>query len=582
MTAPRHAHLAAVPGGVLATVGSARTQVGLPGDALEDASTRARVRDALEARLGRLVTWPDGAGAGTVLGAPDRVWWFGGAWFGCRAADADAARRVVRTHAPDLPTRAAWEAPGLSLDLPVATDPDLDRVREAVAELRPGLLVRGRDGLVSLHALRPWPALDEVTGAARRIGTRPAEPGLPTAFRHVHALLPRTELGWPTWQPDRLAPAAAFDDDAAHESALASAVAHLAGPWTGASPTRSATPVELAAAGEAYLDPAGTAVTDPAVVTHPGSPLTPLDVRRPVAWVRGHRGATAAPVWVPLQDVHTHVEPPPVPDQAPAGYHNLAGMAAARSRREAVERAFAHVVSHDAVARWWRWAEAPPPGVLPVPRSLRDRWAGATVTVELRRLPSRFDADVVLAVVRDPERGVLALGHAAGADAAEQAALSALVQLVTARDLAGADGRIRAAVAAGAGTVPGLLAHRPARDYLDLAPALPGVAVVAPRPAVLDPMAHLQLGLDPRVLGRVEERLAGGRPEGPAGRPSRRAGAGPTTDAVHVLTTPPPLAGNGWESVRVLVPGCLRLEPAAFPVPGPASGEAEQVPYPGW
>ncbi|WP_265521200.1 YcaO-like family protein [Oerskovia flava] len=597
-----HAHVAPLAGGLLVTAGARRLHARVPATALADPAGRAQVRAAIEARLGPLVTWPDGAGPGAALGPPGRVWWFGGAWFGCTDESVQDARRVVRTHAPDEATADAWGTPGVGLDLPVAHDPDLDRVRDALGGLPPDTLLRCTGGELTRHRLRPWPECDPVTGAARAVVVRRPEPGLPPVFRHVHALLPRTELGWPAWQADRLAPAAAFSHadpsgrdalpGAAREAALASAVAHLAGPWTGASTVRHASPAELAASGADHLDPQDLAVTDPAVLAHPGSPLSPLEPDRPLAWVQGHRVTDGAPVWVPLRFVHTHADPPPVADQDVSAFHNLAGMAAGRTRDEAVRRGLAHVVSHDAVARWWRSAQAPAPRRLVVPDGLAADWAGAGVRLDLRRVPSRFTWPVVLAVVRDHEHRVLGIGHAAGPldDAARTAALDALVQLVSARDLDRPDSLVRRAAADGVGAVPGLLDHRPARDYLDAAPVLevagaPGTEPLVVRPAALDPMVHLQLGLDPRVQERVAARL--GAHDAPSGagmdaehHPERAVD--PAAHAVVVETTPPALRGGEWSAVRVLRPRALRLEPAAFPLRPPHTGPRERTPYPGW
>lgn len=725
----RHAHVAPVADGLLVTVGTRRLRVALPADALDDADGRAQVRAALEERLGPLRTWAprewdgasdgerdgasdgardgasdgrwDGASDGATHGdaggpaaetdAPPAVWWWGGAWWACARPDADPARRVVRTHAPDAATAAAWTTAGCTLDLPAAPDPDRAAAVRAAAAAPPGTLVRSVDGRVSTHPLRPWPAVDDVTGVVRALVVRPAEPGLPLGFRHAHGVLPRTGLGWPGWQADPLAPAAVLgcasdvagahaDDDRAdvpsdadadadvdadtdveevvpvpagadvgaavpdpvapdvREAVLASAVAHLAGPWTGAAPVTTAPRATLDAAGQASVDPDLLAVTDPAVVADPRSPLRPLDPARPLAWVRGVRAADGAPVQVPARVAHTYVDPGAVADQPASGFPNLVGVGAARTRADAVRVGLAHVVAHDAVARWWRTADAPPPPVLAPPAALADAWSGADVALDLRALPAPAGWVVVLAVVRDAERGLLATGHgaapctaprtsattrpscaagptpsrtedsAAGVEhAARTAATDALVQLVTARDLDRPDSRLRAAQAAGLGDVPGLLAHRPDRTYLDAVPPLPDAPAV--RPGLLDPLVHLQVGLDPRIVAHVERRLRTaplGAAVSRAGRPTvgvpgvapPAAGvpravdladlpAPPTTDvpdpatAVVVDVTPPALAGRGWHAVRVLVPGALRLEPGAFPVRAPA-GRRETLPWPGW
>ncbi|MCB7135623.1 YcaO-like family protein [Cellulosimicrobium marinum] len=604
----RHAHVAALGDGLVVTVGERVVRVAVSAARLGDDGVRDDVRAALEGRLGPLATWPPDEPS------EETVWWWGGAWYACRAADADLARRVVRTGAPDAATAQAWDAraldlgPDLGPDLGLQVRPDPDRATALAASrtVAPGSVVRCADGRTSLHAVAPWPDVDPVSGVARAVLVRPHDLGLPTAFRHVQAVLPRTELGWPTWQADRLAQTGVLvgpDDDAGrlvHDAALDAAVAHLGGPWTGAAPVRTASVADLAGAGERFVAPERLAVVDPAVVADPRSPLVALDPARPLAWVRGHRVRDDAPTWVPLRFAHTvHGV---VADQPPSAFHNLAGAAAATTRDEAVHRALGHVVSHDAVARWWRRADAPPPAEIAVPDALLRLWDDATVELALHRLPGPPGWDVVLAVVRDTVRGLRGLGHAAGplaehaagpagehrgaVDVARRAAADALVQLTSARDLARADSRIRNAVDRGLGVVAGLLDHRPSRDHLDDVPLLDDVAGGRVRPRALDPLVHVQVGLDPRVVEHLETRLGRGPrvpagvalPAGDAARPDEAADPG---EAVRVDIAPPVL-GPGRAAVRVLVAGALRLEPAAFPVVTSAEGVPETVPYPGW
>ncbi|MGL5864396.1 MAG: YcaO-like family protein, partial [Dermatophilaceae bacterium] len=519
--------------------------------------------------------------------------WWGGVWYGSHPDTEDDARRVVRTHAPDADAARAWSTAGLDLGLPAVTDPDYARVCDVVADVPRGVLLRCASGQLTRHQVRPWPLLDPVTGAARSVVVRPGEPGMPSRFRHVHAVLPRTELGWPAWQTDRLAPAAAFassgstpsaEDAAVRAAALSSAVSHLAGPWTGTARVRRAAVAELAAAGEDWLPPDALSVIDPAVLAHAASPLVPVDPDAPLAWVRGERCADGRPVWAPLRFVHLHTDPPPVLDQPTSAFHNFAGLAAAATRAEAIERGIGHVVAQDAVARWWRSATAPPLPSVAVPTAVQDAWSDAEVDLELRGVPTRFGRYVVLAVLRDARHDLIGLASSASGDlavAAERAVLEGLIQLVSARDLDRADGRIRTAAAAGFGEVAGLLRHRPDRAYLDDAPPVSGDWGIAPRPALVDPMVNLQVGLDPRLQARLRHRLSPGPgPLVPDGLVL--GGVDPWADAVVVDATPGPLHESGMVAVRVLHPGCLRLEPAAFPVRPPPSGAAEQLPFPGW
>lgn len=596
-----HLHLAdAAGGGLLATTADARFAIDLPAERLASSEARATLRKALADVVEDPVGWappaePPGQWPEILLPGRRRrrdcaaIWWYGGDWYAARGDDVDAAVAVLRTGAPDGDFARAWSSPSLRIGLPTRVDARIGQLVSALDGLEHGWLLRCGADRVTRHRLVPWPDLDPVTGVCRRIGVRPAEPGFPRAFRHLHASLPRTELSWAGWQADRLAPASVLltprcAEDELRRRAVASAVAHLAGPWCQATIARRGSPDELRAAGVSVLDPALLAVADPALGEHPDSPLRPIRGDQEQWWVPSRRVGHPRPVWAPVAFTHTYADPPALPGQPVLGYHNLAGVGAARTVPAAVSAGLRHVLGLDAVARWWRDADAPPPPVLAVPGQLREAWLDAALELDLRLLPARFGVPVVLAVVHDRERTITALGHAAGnaPAAAMEAAADALVQLASARDLLDPDGLIRHSEALGAGETPALLAHRPRRDYLGCAPARSSGTVIAARPALTDAMAHLQVGLDPRLQRRLGVRLGNPvsvrPPPWPGVAELVRRGA-----QVHVVTlTPPPLRCSGWHAVRVLVPGCLRLEPAAFPVRVRPGTRPERLPYPGW
>ncbi|MFT3862313.1 YcaO-like family protein [Micropruina sp.] len=597
-----HLHLAAAAdGGLLATTADTRFAIDLPAARLASSTARETLRKALAEVVDDPVDWappsaePPGPHAEILLpGQPRRrtcpaVWWYGGAWYAARGDDVDAAMAVLRTGASDRAVAQTWESPSLRIGLPTLQDVRIERLAEAVDDLERGWMLRNGDGAVTQHRIAPWPDLDPITGICRRISDRPPEPGFPSTFRHLHATLPRTELNWPEWQADRLAPAALLvtpscADGELRERAVASAVAHLAGPWCRATIARRGSPEELRAAGVRVLDPALLTVADPALGAHPDSPLPPIRGDQEQWWVPARRLSQPRPVWAPIAFTHTYSDPPALPDQPVLGYHNLAGAAAARTVPAAVSAGLRHVLSLDAVARWWRSCDAPAPPALAVPARLRDAWGDAMLELELRLLPSRFEVPVVLAVVRDRERAITTLGHAAGdpIEAAMKAAAEALLQLASARDLLDPDGLIRHSAALGAGTAPGLLEHRPRRDYLNCAPTRSSGTAIPARPALTDAMAHLQVGLDPRLQRRLHTRLG----DPPPARPPSWPGVAELVHRgvpVHVVTlTPPPLRHSGWHAVRVLVPGCLRLEPAALPIRAGVGNRPEHLPYPGW
>jgi hypothetical protein len=605
-----HVHVAVVDDGTLAvTTATKQFTIDVEVARLSEPSARAALWEALAEVVDHPAAWAEPVEVrrmhpGVACALPGQaaapadtvVWWHGGAWYAARGDDAPAAAQLLRTGPTPAAVADSWTRPAYDIGLTRRADPRIARIAAAAADLAPDWLLRCVGDDLSRHRLHPWPDIDPVTGVCRRVSVRPAEPGFPAAFRHLHAVLPRTERAWPAWQADRLAPAAELLDVTATPGALldaatASAVAHLAGPWTEANEVRWASGAELAADGTPHLRPEALAVTDPLVVQHPESPIKPLTDDLGQWWLPAVRVRSAEMVWVPFAFCHTYADPSALPGQPVLGYHNLAGLAAARSRDAAVAAGLAHVVAHDAIARWWRRGGAPAPPRLDTPPTLARAWAGATVGLELRLLPSRFAVPVVLAVVRDDEHGLLAMGHAAGPlpRAGGRAAAEALAQLTAMRDLLEPDGLIRRSGDLGSGTAPGLLAHRPERDYLAVAPGRAVGSAIPPRPALRDAMTHLQVGLDPRIRTALEARLADPPPP-PAAQPGAADGPGDLIERVVrsgadpylVDVTPPALRGGGWTAVRVLVPGCLRLEPAAFPLPVEAGVRPEPLPYPGW
>jgi hypothetical protein len=171
--------------------------------------------------------------------------------------------------------------------------------------------------------------------------------------------------------------------------------------------------------------------------------------------------------------------------------------------------------------------------------------------LRLRRLPSRFDLDVVLAVVRDHEHELATLSPAAGPDASRRATARALWQLGVARDLASPTSSLLAS------GMPGLLPRLRDRRYL-----------AADVRGAVDPMSAVQLGIDPTLVAEVDRRTS---PSRDAAWPT--AGALPEVWVVDLTT--PDVAGAGWHCVRSLAPDLDRI-------PVPAFGPRDGLPYPGW
>ncbi|WP_309135698.1 YcaO-like family protein [Cellulomonas sp.] len=424
------------------------------------------------------------------------------------------------------------------------------------------------------------------------------DPDLPAGFHHHQVRMPLAP------GVDAQAVAVQLTDGPPDPDALVDAVVrHWAGEDHGQLDVVDATAAELRARGVPLLDLSDLRLVAPDVLARPGCPLVRVDDRTRTAWAAAtrHRAdgtATAGRVPYAQAVVRWLDTRPDLPVAHPM---NMAGLGAGHGHAAALEAACRDVAAQDAAWTWWSDSAAPAPVRVAVVEDVARAWGGTSLALDLRRLPSPLGVPVVLAVVDDGDVATLAVAAGPDHEAQPRAAARALWQLVVARDLADPDGSlVRSAV-------PGLPPHRPDRDYLDAAG--PG------QRRLVDPLAHVQLTLDPAVRTRLRARLGAGRTAPvPATAPPAAGGAGtsgslPATAPPHgcaratvlaagrdvwvVDLTTAEVAAAGWRCVRVLAPGTSRLPVGAFP-PDPAvaeaaaralgrePGPAEAVPWPGW
>lgn len=366
---------------------------------------------------------------------------------------------------------------------------------------------------------------------------------------------------------------------------LAAAVRHWCGEDIGQLSVRSATAAELTSEGSPVLRVDDLELHDPHLLDLPGCPLVAVDDDTPLLWVAATKVQSAEEPtagWVPYgQSVVRWVDRDR--SQPVAHTMNMAGLGSARDRDEAIERACEDLIAQDAVMTWWlHGLDQPLPVVLPA-CDLVQAWGRSPLELRLRTLPSPSGVRAVLAAVLDPDRGVATMSPAAGPNAAAEAASQALWQHAVAHDLLSRNGDLHRT-----GT-PGLLPHRPDRNYL--VGAGPGL-----RQAV-DPVSNVQLGLDPSVLTRIDERTspwsaAEARVEGHTKPLAALTRAGHEVWVVDLTT--PEVAAAGWHCVRVISTDLARIPVAAFPLDpmGRTSRAAsstglgttcfEPLPYPGW
>lgn len=502
----------------------------------------------------------------------------------------DAAETRPRATIAPHPGRAPARRPGADPAIGTGPAPGVDPAPAADPAPdpapAPGHLESRSDGGWRPHRLLPAPTLDPITGLLHRVSRRPGGPALPPGFVHLHAELPALASVDPRYQPDALAPAAAWagTGEPPERAAIRSGIAHLCGAYLGQGTLRHASERALRYRGDRRLTVARWWPHDPALHGSAGFPFAEESPAAPSWWLLGvERGG---PCWVPLSLVHAGYPASALPGLAVTNGHNLVGLAAGTSRTEALDRAAAHVIAHDAVARWWhRDGGSLDPAALP--GAAVSGWGASPLRPRVLRVPSPYGIPVRLAVVEDPERGIVSLGFGCAASA-ESAALEALgealIQYVSAADLDTAEGLIRRAQQLGNGGVAGLAPHDPRRRYAREA--------FADRRALVDPMCHVQYGLDPAV---VEDTLRRTRPRpergarlphgdavrraSPAARSSPFAAlAASGTRVISVDVATEGVRAAGLHAQRVLAPDLDRLAVGAFPR---AIADAA-APYPGW
>lgn len=330
---------------------------------------------------------------------------------------------------------------------------------------------------------------------------------------------------------------------------VAEAVARLwCGEDVGQLTVREAAARTLVDEGARVLRVEEVAPHDPDVVDEPGCPLVRPSDDVVLPWVSG-REDDGRPVWVPYslavvryldgRPGHPLVHTP-----------HLAGLGSASTADQARDRALADLVAHDALHRWWT---APALSeTLATPGRVLAAWADSPLRLALRRLPAPSGRLVALALVDDPERDVVVPAVAARhRDEAEdvwlaRAAAQAVWRWGSAVDLLDPRGALHSAA-------PGLLPHRADRAYLSSDPR-----------AGIDPLAQLQLGLDPRAVRRLRALTAPAPAPAPAPASGVPQSADPATSsprrAVTVGLTAPSTPVPGHHVVRVLAPS-LRLSP---------------------
>lgn len=327
---------------------------------------------------------------------------------------------------------------------------------------------------------------------------------------------------------------------------------------------RRATARELVAEGDPVLRVGALGWVDPAERALPGFPLADDDDDAPRLWVRARRdeASGAAEGWMP----YTLAIARPAdarPDEPLAHPPLLGGFGAGADAAAASDAAWQSIVVDDALWCWWTGL-APAASVDPSPE-VRRLWADADLGLSLRRLERGVLAPVTLAVVDDGVATTIGGGFGPDAAAQRAAIARALWQLVIARALDDPAGSLSA---------PGVVGHRPDRRY---APEQ-----IVDRRRLLDPLAHVQLSLDPVVRAAVRRRLDAVDDGEPAvtAQPVETWTVALAPDAGVVRMFSPAAIPLPWGAFR-LDPGLI-ARAAARTARAPTADAEQQTPYPGW
>lgn len=380
-------------------------------------------------------------------------------------------------------------------------------------------------------------------------------PPFPAAFRHVQIALPSAA----GVDAHAVAVDLSEDDD---PGLLASTVRrHWWSADHGQLPVRVASPRELDDSGERYLEVHRLELIDPAVLSLPGCPLSPVSPDRPHGWVPAtvHRlGGEISTGWVPysLAFPRAHDTRPDEPLTHPPF---LAGIGGGEGAEGSLDDAWASLCAEDGLQTWWVGLARPRPWT-PATETTR-LLADADLEFQWRLLPTPLGGTAILAAVDDGSVVTLGAAHGPAPDAERLAVARALWQLALARALDRPEDTLHAM------GVAGLAPHRPDRHYVP--------RTLAARRRLQDPLAHLQLALDPAMRSRVREHLDDVDAHAPAGAPEVASPLSrlPQGDAWCVSLGPPESPGL---AVRLLVPGAATLPLGAFPPDPELLGQARR------
>lgn len=413
--------------------------------------------------------------------------------------------------------------------------------------------------------------LDPRFGVVLGLQRREHPPELPPALVSFTASVCDSRWLGP-WQGDRVSLGTAWHDpEPARRAAIGEAVERYCGNFVPGS-LRRASYRDLAAAGEAALDPAELILYSDRQYAAKGFPFVPFTHDLPVLWTGGEDMSTGETLWIPASLVYINYYLGPRAAEPRTNFVMYAGVAAGPSREAAERSALEELIERDATMIWWL-SGSPAPGIgLDGEPALRSALAtpgdGAGVSYRLIEIRNPFGIPVIGALIQDERLGIVGLGVACRPDP-EAAALKALAEAIHLRcfskELLEPDGSVWRSMRAGILDPRAYKPYRADRSYLD--------AFRSDFRDVTDLGAQSQIYLDPRMRAHVEriaeapvEKRLGdvqGLKENLLDRLRSRG-----FRALSVDLTTPDVRAAGLSVVRVIVPGLYPNAPAAFPYLG--------------
>lgn len=401
-------------------------------------------------------------------------------------------------------------------------------------------------------------------------------PELPSALISFTASVADSRFLGP-WQGDRVALGCAFwDETQARRAAIGEAVERTCGNFIPRGLQR-ATFRQLAARGEAALDPRDLPLYSESQYRARGFPFVRFTPDLPILWAQGEDLADGSRVLLPASLVYINYFAGALAAEPKTHFVAYAGIATGPSRTEAERAALEELIERDATMIWWH-AGAPSrridiAGSARLSAALESPGDASGLDYRLIEIANPLGVPVLGALLLDRKNDLAVLGSACRTDPLG-AALKALAEAIHLRafslQMLDPNGSVWGSMRAGILDARAYKPFRADRRYLDHY-----------RPDwrdVTDLGAQAQVWLDPRLHPALEPLLEAAGPFPLAGVPAlagedRRAAllerlAAHGLRAYSAEVTTPDVASCGLSVVRVIVPGLVPNAPAAFPYLG--------------